>query len=146
MTIQATANGRAFQELHSDGGSTSQLLTPPLVAGPEPSKRLLPRPINLYAIVNNALIPEFDITPNRTVSAVGRAYATFVKGQAQSELTALYNYAKRTGSRFQAASIEAQVPYSMFNPFDGSYMQTVYRLGYERTLAGTLWKDSPVFR
>lgn len=96
--------------------------------------------------MNNALIPEFDITPNKTVSAVGRAYATFVKAQAQSELTALYNYAKRTGSRFQAASIEEQVPYSLFNPFDGSYMQTVYRLGYERTLDGTLWKDSPVFR
>lgn len=146
VAIQATANGRVFQELHSDGGSTSQILTPPLVAGPKPSKRLLPRPINLYAIVNNALIPEFDITPNKTVSAVGRAYATFVKAQAQSELTALYNYAKRTGSRFQAASIEEQVPYSMFNPFDGSYMQTVYRLGYERTIGGTLWKDSPVFR
>lgn len=146
VMIQATSNGRKFQELHSDGGSTSQILTPPLLV----EKALLSgRPVqskvNLYVIVNNALIPEFDVTPNRTVSSLGRAYSTFLKSQAQSDLTALYNHARRTGANFRVASIEVQIPYSMLNPLDRNYMNAVYRLGYEQTTSGALWKDAPIF-
>lgn len=145
VMIQAASDGRQLQELHSDGGSTAQILTPPLLlATALPSKKSVQQ-VNLYVIVNNALMPEFDITPNRTVSAVGRAYSTFLKSQAQSELTALYNFARHTGARFHVASIEAQVPYSMLNPLDRNYMHAVYRLGYEQITSGALWKDAPVF-
>ncbi|MEI4483213.1 MULTISPECIES: patatin-like phospholipase family protein [unclassified Phyllobacterium] len=146
VMIQATSNGRQFQELHSDGGSTSQILTPPLlVENALFSERPVRQKVNLYVIVNNALIPEFDVTPNRTVSSLGRAYSTFLKSQAQSELTALYNHARRTGAKFHVASIEVQISYSMLNPLDRNYMHAVYRLGYEQTTSGAMWKDMPVF-
>ncbi|MDQ0995170.1 putative acylesterase/phospholipase RssA [Phyllobacterium ifriqiyense] len=146
VMIQATSNGRQFQELHSDGGSTSQILTPPLlVENALFSKRPVQQKVHLYVIVNNALIPEFNVTPNRTVSSLGRAYSTFLKAQAQSELTALYNHARRTGASFHVASIEVQIPYSMLNPLDSNYMQAVYRLGYEQTISGAMWKHMPVF-
>lgn len=77
---------------------------------------------------------------------IARAYAIFVKSQTQSALTALYNYSKLTGARFHLASIDAQVPYSMLDPFNTSYMRTVYKLGYTEATAGTVWKNSPVFR
>jgi predicted acylesterase/phospholipase RssA len=146
VMIQATSNGRQFQELHSDGGSTSQILTPPLlVENALFSEGTVQQKVNLYVIVNNALIPEFAVTPNRAVSSLGRAYSTFLKSQAQSELTALYNHARRTGANFHVASIEVQIPYSMLNPLDRNYMQAVYRLGYEQTTSGALWKDTPAF-
>jgi predicted acylesterase/phospholipase RssA len=146
VMIQATSNGRQFQELHSDGGSTSQILTPPLLVENELfSEGSIRQEVNLFVVVNNALIPEFDVTPNRAVSSLGRAYSTFLKSQAQSELTALYNHARRTGTNFHVASIDAQIPYSMLNPLDTNYMEAVYRLGYEQTTAGALWKDKPVF-
>ncbi|MEO4001897.1 patatin-like phospholipase family protein [Mesorhizobium sp. CAU 1732] len=146
VQIQAVSNGRQFQELHSDGGSISQVLTPPLlVENALFSERQVQRNVNLYVIVNNALIPEFDITPNRTVPALGRAYSLFLKSQAQSELTALYNHTRRTGASFHVASIEVQVPYSMLNPLSKKYMQAVYRFGYEQAASGTLWKDTPAF-
>lgn len=146
VMIQAMSNGRQFQELHSDGGSTSQILTPPLlVESALFSRKPIQQKVNLYVIVNNALIPEFDVTPNRTVSSLGRAYSTFLKSQAQSELTALYNHARRTGADFHVASIEVQIPYSMLNPLDRYYMHAVFRLGYEQTTSGALWKGTPVF-
>lgn len=146
VMIRATSNGRQFQELHSDGGSTSQILTSPLVVENALfSEETVPKKINLYVIVNNALIPEFNVTPNRTVSSLGRAYSTFLKSQAQSELTALYNHARRTGANFNVASIDVQIPYSMLNPLDKNYMQAVYRLGYEQATSGRLWKDTPIF-
>jgi hypothetical protein len=145
VMIQAASNGRQLHELHSDGGSISQILTPPLlIESVLPSSKPVQK-VNLYVIVNNALIPEFDVTPNRAVSNLGRAYSTFLKSQAQSELTALYNYARRTGANFHAASIDTQIPYSMLNPLDKNYMHAVYRLGYQQVTAGALWKDTPVF-
>jgi predicted acylesterase/phospholipase RssA len=146
VMIRATSNGRQFQELHSDGGSTSQILTSPLlVENALFSEETVPKKVNLYVIVNNALIPEFNLTPNRTVSSLGRAYSTFLKSQAQSELTALYNHARRTGANFNVASIDVQIPYSMLNPLDKNYMQAVYSLGYEQATSGRLWKDTPIF-
>ena len=146
IQIQAVSNGRQFQELHSDGGSISQVLTPPLlVENALFSETPVQQKVNLYVIVNNALIPEFDVTPNRAVSSLSRAYSTFLKSQAQSELTALYNHARRTGANFHVASIEVQIPYSILNPLDKNYMQAVYRLGYEQTTSGALWKDKPIF-
>ncbi len=146
VRIQATSNGRQFQELHSDGGTTSQILTPPLLnENTLFSERRAKQKVDLYVIVNNALIPEFDITPNRTVPSLGRAYSTFLKSQAQSELTALYNHSRRTGARFHVASIEVQIPYSMLDPLNRNYMHAVYRLGYEQIIAGALWKPMPAF-
>ncbi|WP_354492196.1 patatin-like phospholipase family protein [Mesorhizobium robiniae] len=147
VMIEAESGGRRFQEIHSDGGSTSQVLilpqailasTNPLV----PSKR---QSVAFHVIVNNALIPEFATTQNRTLSVIARAYSILLKSQIQSELTILYNYAKLTGARFHLATIGAQVPYSMLDPFNTSYMQAVYNLGYAGLLAGNLWKDRPVF-
>lgn len=154
VMIRAEAGGRYFQEMHSDGGSTSQILTLPQVLltssnpAPPPNRQDPPnrQKVNFYVIVNNALMPEFGVTRNRTVSAISTAYSIYMKSQAQSELTALYNFAERTGANFHVAAIDAQVPYSMLDPFNSSYMTAVYDLGYKGLAAGTLWRNSPVFR
>lgn len=148
VMINAESGGRQFNEMHSDGGPSAQVLMLPhmLVTS---TKRLVPsrrQNVNFYVIVNNALMPEFAATPDRTLSAIGRAYSILVKSQTQSALTALYNYSKRTGAQFHLASIDVQVPYSITNPFDTDYMRTVYKLGYAEFTAGTLWKKSPTFR
>lgn len=148
VMIEAEADGRHFQEMHSDGVSTAQILMLPqaLLTSGDPVAGRKRRKVSFYVIVNNALIPEFGVTRNRTVSAIARAYSINMKSQAQSELTALYNFAKRTGADFHVATIDTQIPYSMLDPFDTAYMRAVYQLGYKGLAAGTLWKESPVFR
>ncbi len=148
VMIEAGSGGRHFKEMHSDGGSASQILMLPqilLTSGKSlvPAKR---HSVNFYVIVNNALMPEFGTTPDRTLSVIARAYTIFVKSQTQSALTALYNYSKLTRARFHLASIDVQLPYSMSDPFNTDYMRAVYNLGYAEFAAGTLWRDSPVFR
>lgn len=147
VMIEAEAGGRRFQEMHSDGGSTSQVLilpqailasTNPLVPGKHQS-------VDFHVVVNNALIPEFATTRNKTLSVIARAYSILLKSQTQSELAILHNYAKLTGAGFHLATIDAQVPYSMLDPFNASYMQAVYDLGYSGLATGNLWKDRPAF-
>ena len=147
VMIEAESGGRRFQEMHSDGGSTSQVLILPqaILASTDPLVPAKRQSVDFHVIVNNALIPEFATTRNKTLFVMARAYSILLKSQTQSELAILYNYAKLTGARFHLATIDAQVPYSMLDPFNANYMQAVYDLGYASFLAGNLWKDRPVF-
>lgn len=147
VMIEAESGGHHFQEMHSDGGSTSQVLILPqaILASTNPLAPGRRQTVDFHVIVNNALFPEFATTRNKTLSVIARAYSILLKSQTQSELAILYNYAKLSGARFHLATIGAQVPYSMLDPFNASYMRAVYDLGYAGLAAGTLWKDRPVF-
>ena len=148
VMIEAESGGRHFEEMHSDGGSSSQVLMLPHSILTS-ANRLVPnerQSVNFYVIVNNALMPEFATTQNKTLSVIARAYLILLKSQTQSELTTLYNYARLTGARFHLATIDVQVPYSLLDPFNANYMRTLYDLGYAEVIAGNAWKEHPVFR
>ena len=135
------------EEMHSDGGSGSQILTVPdgFMTTVTPAK---PRPgvrLNMYVLVNNAQMPEFANVRNSTLSVMARAYAIQVKSQTRSALLASYMFAQRVGIHFHVASIDRQIDYSVLDPFNTDYMQAVFEIGYSETIAGTLWKDKPVF-
>jgi hypothetical protein len=147
VLIKAHAGGHQFEELHSDGGSASQILTLPeeLIADAGRLGTKRHQEVNLYVIVNNALMPEFSSTSNRTLPVMARAYSVLIKSQTRSALIALYGYAQRTHAHFHVASIDRQVAYSMADPFNTSYMRAVYMLGYSEMSGGRLWKDRPLF-
>ena len=147
VMIDVNADGRTFQEMHSDGGAISQVLTLPddMLASQLDTSAMGARKFHMYVIVNNALIPEFSETSNRTLSVVGRAYSTLIKSQTRNALFALHSFSQRNGLDFHVAAIDEQVPYSMTDPFNTVYMRTVFRLGYSKMRQGALWKDDPVF-
>ena len=147
VLIQAKSGGRSFEEMHSDGGSASQILTIPegWMASSDKVKWPEGASLNLYIIVNNALMPEFSTTRNNTFTVMARANSTLIKSQTRSALVATYVYAQKNGIRFRVASIDKQVPYTMIDPFNTGYMRAVYNLGYTEMSNGTLWKDRPSF-
>lgn len=147
VTIKAKSGSKQIEELHSDGGSSTQFFGVPDAVLASPDK---PRPFNnthpeMYVIVNNALMPEFVEMKNSTISVAGRAYATMVKSQTKQALLALYNHGQRTGVRLRIAWIDKQIPYSMLDPFNAAYMRAVYTDGYNQTMSGALWKSAPIF-
>lgn len=147
VLIKARAEGHEFEEMHSDGGSASQILTIPEGWMTSADKYRWPKgkTINMYVIVNNSLMPEFATIRNNTFTVMARANSALIRAQTRSTLIATYMYAQRNGIRFRVASIDAQVEYNMIDPFNTNYMRAVYNLGYARTASGTIWRDSPVF-
>jgi hypothetical protein len=147
VLIKATAGGQAFEEMHSDGGSSSQVLTIPEGWIVNPQIKAWPKglKLNMYVIVNNALMPEFATTTNNTFAVMARASSALIKAQTRSALVATYVYAQKNGIRFRVASIDAQIPYTMTDPFNTGYMRAVYNLGYAKMSSGSLWKDKPIF-
>ncbi|MGV1988624.1 patatin-like phospholipase family protein [Agrobacterium sp. 22-221-1] len=147
VAVKAKSGAKQIEELHSDGGASMQFFGLPDNMLASPGKPSLPdkKQLEIYVIINNALMPEFATTNNSTIAVAGRSYATMVKSQTKQALLALYNHSQRTNIRLRIASIDKQIPYSIFDPFNTDYMRAVFADGYDQTVAGTLWKDNPVF-
>jgi len=144
VSIETVVDGRPIEELHSDGGSSAQFFTLPehLIVAPDHTGE---ENLHIYVIINNGLIPEFSMSPGKALPIIARAYAILLKSQTKQGLIALYNFGRRSGVDLDIASIDQQVPYSMADPLNGAYMRTVYGLGYEKTLDGSLWIQRPEF-
>jgi hypothetical protein len=146
VLIDVTAEGKSFQELHADGATATQVFTIPEGILAAASPKLLPHigKAELWVVVNNTLAPEFKLTPEGTLSVGGRGLATMLKAQLRSGIIASYGFTKQAGIQFRLANIDRQVPYDPADAFNTDYMRTLFKLGYDRTTAGTLWKDKPV--
>lgn len=147
VMIKVRAKGNVFEEMHSDGGSMSQMLTIPegwMAAGGTP---IWPRGtnVNMYVIINNALMPEFATPRNNTLVVMARASSTLIKAQTRSALLATQSYARENGIRLQVASIDAMVKYNATDPFNTKYMRAIYNLGYAKMSSRAFWKDMPSF-
>lgn len=147
VMIKAQVDGRTIEEMHSDGGTASQFLAVPdsMMVGSGPARLPMGAKPNMYVIINNALMPEFEMTPDKTLSVLARAYATLVKSQTRSALQALYGFSQKAGIGFHVASIDAVVRYDPGDPFGTGYMRAVYNLGAAEMDGGSVWKDRPVF-
>ncbi|WP_083635793.1 patatin-like phospholipase family protein [Rhizobium gallicum] len=143
ILVKVRAGDTTFEEMHSDGGSVSQILTVPEGWMTSDNMPQWPRglEINMYVIINNALMPEFSATRNNTFVVMARASSTLIKAQTRSALLATYAYAQRNNIRFRVASIDTQVKYDMTDPFNTNYMRAVYNLGYAKMTSGSLWKE-----
>lgn len=147
VQIKALVDGRPIVEMHSDGGSSAQIITVPEAILSNVNLPVPPevRGSDMYLLVNNTLMPEFSITPNSTLSVSTRAYSVLVKSQTRQSLYAAYEYSRRAGVGFHLAAIDAAVPYKISDPFNNTYMRAVFQIGYDRMINGRLWQDRPVF-
>jgi predicted patatin/cPLA2 family phospholipase len=147
VQIKAVVDGKLITEMHSDGGPSAQIMTVPEAILSDVNLPVPPdtRGSDMYLLVNNALMPEFAVTPNSTLAISTRAYSILVKSQTRQALYAVYEYCNRVGIGFHMATIDVTVPYQISDPFNTDYMRSVFKLGYEKMLQGRLWRDRPTF-
>lgn len=147
ILIDVQAEGKHFAEMHADGGPSIQVFTIPEGLLSTASSRLLPKGTraDLYVLINNALFPEFKVTSNNTFAVGDRGLDTMIKAQTRRSLDATYAFTKRAGIGFHVASIDRAVPYSALDPFNASYVRTLFKLGYEQAISGQVWKTAPIF-
>jgi hypothetical protein len=147
VLIDVQANGKHFQEMHADGGPSIQVLTVPEGLLAQAASSLLPNGTRaeLYVVVNNALIPEFKVTPQSTFAVGYRGLDTMIKAETRDALYATYAFTKRAGIGFHIASIDRSVPYNALDPFSKEYVGALFKLGYDQALSGNVWKTAPVF-
>lgn len=145
VLIEAEADGKRFQEMHVDGGTTMQVLTLPTTISPDGEKRpaVDRRKRTLYMLMNNRMRPDFDTVRNRTFSIAGRSLSTMIKAHGLQSIQIMYDLAQRHDVAFRVAWVEDDFDEELPSPFDQAYMRTLFDYGYRRALEGNVWRDRP---
>lgn len=143
VKIPVTVGGRRYEELHVDGGVTSQVSFLPaqlrLYEGPD-----VPIQVNyrLFVIRNGKLVPEYS-EQDGLVSIVSRSVSTLIKNHSIGDISRLYMFSARNSLEFFLAAIPEDFDAPIEGEFDPAYMKALFDVGQRRAAAGYAWRRQP---
>jgi len=144
-----TADGKTYDEMHVDGGATSQvvLVSPQIPIGALTRQRL-GRNIDrrLWVLVNNKVLTEYDPVRPRLAPVGGAAVSALIRGSGVGDMYKLFLVSERDEIAFNAAWIPQHTPCE--DPgemFDPKYMRCLFDFGAEQQRGGKLWSNLPPY-
>jgi predicted patatin/cPLA2 family phospholipase len=156
--ITVTAGGTQYDEMHVDGGTTSEqilyenALTPmtqhkkaltSVVTKEKLMSALEHRRRIVYIIRNDQVKPDWASVKPRLGNIAGRAISTLVKTHGDGDLYRIYVLALRDGIDYNLASIPIDFNVPSQGMFDTEFMQKLFNLGYEMARNGYPWEKYP---
>jgi hypothetical protein len=145
VMIDVEANGRAYQEMHVDGGTMSQVFVYPPSLDIEALSRKLgtQRERRAYIIRNARLDPEWAQVDRRTMSIAGRAISSLIHTQGIGDLYRIYLTSQRDGVDFNLAYVPATFNAPRREEFDTEFMRALFKTGYDMAAKGYPWEKVP---
>ena len=147
--IDVTLDGKAYQEMHVDGGAFAQtFLYPSQLTRNRAERRRTGQPIveaRAYIIRNGRLDPEYAVVERQTLGIAGRAISTMIAASGFNDVVRIYNTTQRDGIDYNLAFIGRDFNEVLPQPFDAKYMRDLYDYGYQRARRGYDWSKRPPF-
>ena len=147
--IDVTFNGKAYQEMHVDGGALAQTFLYPESVARLRQERIARGEqvlrLKAYVIRNGRLDPEWADVERRTLPIAERAIATMTTASGFNDVLRIYNNTQRDEIAFNLAYIDTDFTMKLPQPFDPGYMRALYDYGYQRGRAGYAWAHKPPF-
>ncbi|MBX9683692.1 MAG: patatin-like phospholipase family protein [Hyphomicrobium sp.] len=144
VNIPVEVNGKMYEEMHVDGGTTRELFVTAVQA---PFKAFDPLyaapPIrHLYIIKNGKLTPETEVVPQTTLTIATRAISTLIKSQNWGELYRIYRMALDAGADFNLMAVPASFNKPLKGLYDPEYQKALYAEGLAAGRSA-VWLKSP---
>ena len=144
--IGVEADGRCYDEMHVDGGTSTQVFFYP--ASLEWGKKVLEELVikdkpKVYVILNSLLNPKYQATDSRLLPIAVRSIRSLIRNQGESELYRIFLSTKRDGLDYNLAYIPDGFDPGVEEQFDSKYMKPLFDLGYEMARSGYPWKKKP---
>lgn len=138
-------DGQAFQEMHVDGGASTQVFLYPSSAAQKAIELGIKRRVNrqAYIIRNSRLDPRWNETERRTLSVAGRAISQLIQTQGIGDLYRIYTTAKSDNVGFNLAYIGSDFNEPHTKEFDTKYMNALFQYGYAHAIKGYPWSKHP---
>ena len=138
-------DGQAFQEMHVDGGASTQVFLYPSAAAQKANDLGLKRRVNrqAYIIRNSRLDPRWNETERRTLSVAGRAISQLIQTQGIGDLYRIYNTTQSDNVGFNLAYIGSDFNEPHNEEFDTKYMNALFQYGYAHAIKGYSWSKYP---
>jgi predicted acylesterase/phospholipase RssA len=145
MMIDVDVDGKAYQEMHVDGGIMAQVFAyPASVRVDEEAKAVgVTRERKLYVIRNSRLDPDWADVERKTMSIAGRAVTSLIHSQGIGDLYRIYSTAQRDGVDFNLGFIPSSFNAPHKEEFDNEYMRSLYTTGYDMAVQVFPWLKTP---
>jgi len=145
VLIEVEADGESYDELHVDGGVTSQVFLYPVGLDYDAvlDKLDVPGRPRVYVIRNSRLDPMYEQVQNKLFPIAGRSIASLVRTQGIGDLYRIYLQTCRDGLDFNLAYIPADFTKASHGEFDTQYMRDLFDMAFDRAKAGYAWKKMP---
>ena len=144
LRVQAP-NGRTYEEMHVDGGTSAQLFLYPSNAdwrGLMDLFQVKGRP-TAYLLRNSRIVTDYDPVRARLQNIAGRSVASLIRTQGIGDTYRITALANRDGVNVKLTWIPAT---AIRDPgdeiFDPVYMSALFDYGYQRAIEGNAW--SPI--
>ena len=143
VMIDVEVDGKAYQEMHVDGGVAAQvfLYPPNLTTGHVVTKRKH----TAYIIRNSRLDPGWATVDLRAIDIAGRAISSLIHHQGLGDLYRIYLTAKKDGLDYNLAYITKDFKATHKETFDTKYMNELFNFGRKLGEKGYSWKKSPPY-
>ena len=142
--INVQVEGKQFDEMHVDGGTSSQVFVyPPEFRLKELSKQYnYTRERNLYVIFNSRPLPRGKaIEPGIRIIA-RRSISSLINTQGLGDIYRIYLTSQRDKVNFNLAFIPNEFEKKSKEEFDTDYMQELFDYGYKQMINGYPWKQT----
>jgi predicted acylesterase/phospholipase RssA len=147
VMFDVEANGKTYQEMHVDGGATTQVFV--YWAGVNlkqlAEQHIATRDRKIYALVNARLDPEWGQVERRTLPITFQAIDTLIQYQTMGDLYRIYTITRRDGTDFNLGYIQDDFQATHTEDFDPTYMRKLYEYGFEKAMTpgGYDWSKEP---
>ena len=143
--IKVEKDGQVYDEMHVDGGATSQVFFYP--ADAELDKiiqklKVVGKP-DLYVIRNSWIDPYFVQVEPKLTAIAGRSISSLIRTQGIGDMYRLYVLARRDGLDYKLAYIPADFKEEPAEQFDPVYMGKLFDRGYQMAVNGYPWQKVP---
>jgi predicted patatin/cPLA2 family phospholipase len=145
VRISVESGGKLYDELHVDGGTTSQVFVYPAAINWQKVLRRLkvPGAARIFVIRNASLVPHPEHVRQRILPIAGRSISSLIRTQGIGDLYLIYMLSKRDGTDYNLAYIPDDFDEESKESFDIQYMNKLFELGYTLSRNGYKWEKTP---
>ncbi len=140
-------DGNTYDEMHSDGGGSSQMFFYPAGADWDRITELLRvqgQP-TIWVIRNGFLHAQYETVEPRLLNIAGRTISSLTRTQGIGDFFRIWTLARRDGLQLEVTwipvAVHDEIEYQPAEAFDPVYMQALFEFAYRQTLAGETWRD-----
>jgi len=145
VRITVRVGDQEYDELHVDGGVTSQVFLYPAQLDLREAAATVGASgtQTVYVIRNSDLRPRWSAVEPRVLPVAATSISTLIRTQGMGDLYRIYLGATRDGIPYRLAYIPGDFDLEPDEEFDPQYMRTLFDLGYEMARDGYDWAESP---
>lgn len=145
VLISVEADDRTYDELHVDGGATSQVFLYPVGLDFDRviDRLKIPGRPKVYVIRNARLEPTYKAVTPKTLPIAERSVKSLVRTQGIGDLFRIYLETYRDGLEYNLAYVPDSFTDESKGLFDSEYMRKIFELAYGMAKEGYPWHPMP---